>query len=172
VQLVRTIIVEGKIWYVLYFIKVLFSDGVSWEIAHRFSDFLALREALVRDTSLISARLPELPKTIPFGGSDIEPRFVEERKLRLQRFLDDCMRNKGIRGLSLFTHFLGIAEAPEAKSGDLPATEACHLYAGELFNCQQPMLGVRKAVQDKAGCVITACKDTSVVCFAFRYTMC
>jgi len=162
VEVTNNVTVHGKISFVVYIIRVTYDDNTAWELGRRFSEFVTLRNKFASHVSINITSLPQLPKTVPFIGSDLAPSFVSERKLRLQRFLDECLRSPGIRCLEEFANFIGIADKPERKTGNLPSTPETYHFASEFVNYLQPMLGVKQFHYDsKAMHCLTACSDTS-----------
>jgi hypothetical protein len=164
VRITDTITIIGKLCHVAYILTVDYDEENSWVLSHRFSEFVTLKSTLESKCLMNANTLPHLPKTIPLFGSDIEPTFVQERRLRLQRFLDECLRHDVIYKTVWFARFIGVNDEPDSKTGSCPPVESSYTQHSEFFDVTQPMLGVTDTLMNgNSGHFITVTQDSSMI---------
>ena len=83
------------------------TDLTLWKVSRRYSDFIWLRETLMKLYPGIYC--PPLPEKKP-GPARLEEKFIEKRKLFLTKFINDLVKNEIFKSSEVLIDFLSIQD--------------------------------------------------------------
>ena len=100
----RTRIIDPSLFKAKYVVYVIATPSKGYLVERRYSDFLALRQEVIKDFPgyLIS------PMPVKKIAGNIDPLFIQERKAELQLFLNDLMHHPILKGYELLEQFLSL----------------------------------------------------------------
>jgi len=100
----RTKIIDPGLFKSKYILYTMTTPSKGFHVDRRYSDFFALRQEMSR--LYPGYVIPPLPsKNVP-GNIDIK--FIQERKVELQLFLNDVIKHPLLRNFDLFVAFLSL----------------------------------------------------------------
>jgi len=106
------IVTKEKEKYTIYKLRVSWSAStpVTWMIHRRYSDFLQLRKALLKEYQSALSKFPFPPKR--WVGSNLEPSFLGRRLAGLQVFLASILEISSVRQSQGVQSFLCLDKPP------------------------------------------------------------
>eukprot|EP00667_Euglena_gracilis_P007408 EG_transcript_7481 len=126
---------------VSYTLHVSQGDTHRWLIDKRFSDFQNLANALHSACRGQRKLIPRLPGTHLFKATNRDPALLDERRLGLNRFLEELLRSD-LAESSLVVAFLEVP--PACPQPVLSSAALRHMQAGFRWTCMAHVLHLRR----------------------------
>ncbi|XP_018532734.1 sorting nexin-16 isoform X1 [Lates calcarifer] len=145
-------VLEERAKFTVYKILVTGSQGDSWVIFRRYTDFCRLSDKL---KELFPSCCPALPPKRWFKDNYNEE-FLEERQIGLQTFLQNMMLHKDIINSEVVRHFLCLVDPPspfdsleESRAFCETLEETNHRLQTELLEKQREADTLRKTLEKR-----------------------
>ncbi|XP_059200748.1 sorting nexin-16-like [Centropristis striata] len=145
-------ILEERAKFTVYKILVTGSQGDSWVVFRRYTDFCRLNDKL-------KELFPSLRLTLPSKSwfkDNYDEDFLEERQNGLQTFLQNLMLHNDIISSEAVRHFLCLVEAPSPFDSLEESRVFCetledtnHRLQGELLENQREVDTLKKRLEEK-----------------------